>query len=264
MDYRKFNSKSSRLINRHTTGVTMTNHVLLNNIEHKDLKILTERSEEFGDNVWYAQTFPLEFRTAQAHYPILFHKDVNTGQFIPVTLFGFKNDENLFLNEGKWDASYIPLSLQRMPFYIGKQNVVTDGVTEEQRVLTLDLDSPRVNKEQGVELFLEYGGNSEYLENMANILETLHVGLQDSDTFIDALVSCDLIESVTLDIELNDGSKNQLLGFYTINEDNLNALEEDKIFRLHQGGYLQAIHMMLASQAHVNNLVARKNRLLLN
>ncbi|XPF94476.1 SapC family protein [Colwellia sp. RE-S-Sl-9] len=237
----------------------MANHVLLNNIEHKDLKINAERSAVMGDNVWYAQTFPMEFRSAQAHYPILFHKDSNTGQFMPITLFGFENDDNLFLKEGKWDATYIPLAVQRLPFYIGQQNVVKDGVTAQERVITIDLDSPKVNTEHGIDLFLEYGGNSDYLEHMANVLESLHVGLQENNDFIEAMVTCELLESVTLDIELNDGSKNQLMGFYTINEDNLNALSQDKLIRLHNAGFLQAIYMVIASQVHIHDLVARKN-----
>ncbi|WP_441002428.1 SapC family protein [Pseudocolwellia agarivorans] len=237
----------------------MTKHVLLNNIEHKDLKINLERSAQMGDNVWYTQTFPMEFRSVQAHYPILFQKDNDTGQITPVTLFGFENDNNLFLKNGKWDAAYIPLAVQRMPFYIGFQESTVDGVTEKNRVLTLDVDSPKVNKTHGADLFLEYGGNSDYLEHIANVLEALHHGLQENSAFIEVLTNCELLEAVTLDIELNDGSKNQLMGFYTINEDNLNSLSQYKLVKLHSQGYLQAIYMVIASQVHINDLVARKN-----
>lgn len=237
----------------------MANHVLLNNIEHKDLKINIERTDEMGDNVWFAQTFPLEFRNAQAHYPIMFQKDANTGQFMPVTLFGFENSDNLFLKDGKWDATYIPFAIQRLPFYIGFQEVDNNGVAEKQRVITLDLDSPKVNKDKGVDLFLEHGGNSHYLEDIAVILETLHAGIQQNEDFIEALVSLELLEAVTLDIELNDSSKNQLIGFYTINEDRLNALSKDEYMALQQAGFIEAIYMVLASQMNIHELVARKN-----
>ena len=242
----------------------MTNHVLLNNIEHKDLKINTDRTEEMGDNVWFAQTFPLEFRNVQAHYPILFQKDANTGQFMPVALFGFENGDNLFLKNGQWDAAYIPFTIQRMPFYIGFQDVKNNGVKEKQRVITLDLDSPKVGKDKGVGLFLEYGGNSNYLENVAVVLETLHTGIQQNEPFIEALVSLDLLEAVTLDIELNDRSKNQLVGFYTINEENLNNLSQDKFIGLQQEGFIESIYMIIASQMHIHDLVARKNAKLLS
>jgi hypothetical protein len=237
----------------------MANHVLLNNIEHKDLKISAERSTQMGDNVWYAQTFPMEFRSAQAHYPIMFQKDGNTGQFMPVTLFGFKNEENLFLKDGKWDCSYIPMSIQRLPFYIGFQENVDNGIAEKKRVITMDMDSPKINTVNGNALFFEFGGNSDYLEHIANVLETLHLGLEENNDFIEALTTCELLESVTLDIELNDGSKNQLIGFYTINEDKLNDLSQALLSRLHQAGFLQAIYMVIASQSHINKLVTRKN-----
>jgi hypothetical protein len=237
----------------------MTNHVLLNNIEHKDIKINTERTKEMGDNVWFAQTFPLEFRNVQAHYPILFQKDSNTGQFMPVALFGFENDDNLFLDNGKWDAAYIPFAVQRMPFYIGFQHIESNGVTEKQRVITLDLDSPKVSKDKGIELFLEHGGNSDYLEDIAVVLETLHEGIQQSSAFIDALVNLELLEAVTLDIELNDNSKHQLVGFYTINEDNLNGLSNDNYLALQQAGFIEPIYMIIASQMNIHDLVARKN-----
>lgn len=239
----------------------MANHVLLNSAEHSDLRIITERSDEFGDNLWFAPTFVDEMRSVQAHYPIVFHKDQSTAQFTPVALFGFQQNENLFLQSNQWNASYIPLSVQRMPFFIGRQNITTDGVTEQQRVITLDIDSPRVSKTQGIELFLEYGGNSQYLEDIAAILETLHHGMQGNEAFVNALVSLNLLETMNLDITLDNGANHQLVGFYTINEDVLNNLSPDNIVQLHNAGYLQAAYLILASQVHFNDLVALKNRL---
>ena len=43
------------------------------------------------------------------------------------------------------------------------------------------------------------------------------------------MLKYDLIESFTLKVELDDGTKNQLQGFYTINEDTLNGLSYDAI-----------------------------------
>ena len=49
----------------------MAQHALVNNIDHKDIKIINKRSAELGDDLWYALTFPREFRSVQTHYPIL-------------------------------------------------------------------------------------------------------------------------------------------------------------------------------------------------
>lgn len=237
----------------------MANHVLVNNVDHKDIKINNQRHAKFGDNIWYTQTFPLEFRSVQAYYPIFFIKNPQTAKFLPVSLFGFKNDENLFLSEQGWDAGYIPLMIQRQPFMIGRQTVTEDGQEKEHRVLTLDIDHPRVNKEEGHALFLEFGGNSEFLDRAADMMETIHHGVEDSENFVNMLTEYELLEPFTLDITLNDNSKNEMVGFYTINEEKFKQLDDDIVVKLHNQGYLHAIYMTLASHGNIRELINRKN-----
>ena len=237
----------------------MANHVLVNNVDHKDIKINNQRHAKFGDNIWYTQTFPLEFRSVQAYYPIFFIKNPQTAKFLPVSLFGFKNDENLFLSEQGWDAGYIPLMIQRQPFMIGRQTVTEDGQEKEHRVLTLDIEHPRVNKEEGHALFLEFGGNSEFLDRAADMMETIHHGVEDSENFVNMLTEYELLEPFTLDITLNDNSKNEMVGFYTINEEKFKQLDDDVVVKLHNQGYLHAIYMTLASHGNIRELINRKN-----
>ena len=59
----------------------MTNHVMLNNIQHKNLRVITRQGAEFGDNVGTVLTFPTEFADIQREYPIFFRKDPNTGEY---------------------------------------------------------------------------------------------------------------------------------------------------------------------------------------
>lgn len=237
----------------------MSQHVLLNSIDHKDLKVNTSRSAALGDNLWFSVTFPQEFRSIQAHYPIFFHKDSATGQFYSMALFGFQQDENLFLSDAGWSASYVPLSVRRQPFLIGQQTVREDGVERQQRVIHVDLDHPRVSQTEGEALFLPYGGNTPLLDEVGEMLEVIHHGLIDSQRFIDALIEHELLESFTLDIELDNGKKHQMIGFYTINENTLATLSADTLATLHQQGYLQAIYMALASQSKVRDLLNLKN-----
>jgi hypothetical protein len=238
----------------------MANNVLLNSIDHKDVKVVTERSQKYGDNVWYSLTFPAEFRSVQAYYPIFFNKDANTGQFFAVALFGFQDQENLFLTDNSWEAPYLPLSIARQPFLIGLQKTNEDGEDKEQRVLHIDMDHPRVNQEHGEALFLEFGGNTPYLDTVADMLEAIHHGIVDSKIFIDLLIEHELLEPFTLDLELNDHSKHQMVGFYTISEEKLSELNSETLATLHARGYLQAIYMAIASQSNIRGLLNRKNR----
>jgi hypothetical protein len=229
----------------------MSNPVLLNNIDHRNLRVITTRSAAYGDGVMSALTFPDEFRTLQAHYPIVFRKH-DDGRFEPLALFGFQEGENLFLDDALWDAADLPLSVERQPFLIG-----VDG---EQLMVHVDLDSPRLGANEGEPVFLPQGGTTDYLERMNSTLLALHQGLQRSAGFIDALLEHGLLESFVLDIRLDDGSDNRLWGFYTIDEDRLAALDGAALDRLHRAGHLQPIYMAIASLSNFRRLIDRKNR----
>ncbi len=231
----------------------MSNHVLLNNVDHKDLRVITTRGAEYGDNVMLAATFPAEFRNLQAHYPVVFRKNAQ-GQFEPVALLGFKDGQNLFLTRQGWDATYIPMTLERLPFLIGFSS-------DREPMMHIDLDHPRVSRTQGEPIFREFGGNTEFLERMSSLLLAIHQGLGATEHFIGALLQRDLLESFVLDIQLNDGSQNRLAGFYTIKEERLLDLNGAALERLNRAGHLQAIYMAIASLSNFRALIERVNKL---
>ncbi|MCH2055617.1 MAG: SapC family protein [Thalassotalea sp.] len=235
----------------------MSNHVLLNNIEHKDLKIITEKSAKFGNNKTYSTVYPFEFRHAQADYPIFFLKD-NQEQFSAIALFGFEQSENLFLTNEGWQASYIPLMVEREPFLIGFQQ---NEQNEPNPVIHVDMDSPRVSESEGIDVFLPHGGNSEFINRVSTILKTIHDSKQSTDLFMETVQELDLLEPFNLDIQLNDGSNNRLTGFYTINEDKLTQLSGDQLASLNKSGLLHLIYMVIASHANLTALIQKKDKL---
>src|SRR5690625_1869049 len=96
----------------------MANNVHLNSSDHKSLRVHNRYSAELGDNVMYSPTFAREFKTIQSHYPIVFQQQAGDNDFIAVALFGLQSNENLFLTDSGWDAPYIPIMMQRLPFSI--------------------------------------------------------------------------------------------------------------------------------------------------
>lgn len=232
----------------------MTHPVLLNNRDHKDLRVLTTRGAAYGDNAMSALTFPDEFRTLQAHYPIVFQKTADGTGFQALALLGFAEGENLFLDGEQWDAPDLPLTVERQPFLIG-----VDG---EQLMVHVDMDSPRLRTggAHGEAVFLPQGGSSDYLERINSVLLAIHTGLQGAAAFTAALLDYELLESFVVDITLDDGSQNRLAGFYTIHEERMAALGADALARLHRAGHLQAIYMAIASLSNFRTLIERKNR----
>jgi hypothetical protein len=228
----------------------MTNAALLNNIDHKDLRIITRRGAAYGDAQMTALTFPSEFRSIQACYPIVFAK-AGDGSFQPLALLGFEDGENLFLDGDTWSAPHLPLTVERQPFMIG----ISDG----ELLIHVDMDSPRVSTSEGEPVFLPHGGTTEFIDHVNSTLQQLHFGLEGTAAFIHALVEHDLLESFVLDVTLNNGTQGRLAGFYAIHEDRLAALPGAAIEKLHRGGHLQAIYMAIASMSHFRDLIDRKN-----
>lgn len=230
----------------------MTNTVLLNNVDHHDLRLRTQRSAAWGDGVMLAHAVPAEFRELQAHYPIVFQKSADGTTFHPVALLGFQDGQNLFLDADGWDAGYLPLAIEREPFLIGR-----DG---GELLVHVDLDSPRLSRSDGEPLFLAHGGTTDTLERINSVLLALHEGLQATPAFVAALLAHDLLESFVLDVEQPDGSQQRLAGFYTIAEERLAALDGAALAQLHRAGHLQAVFMAVASLSNLAALIERQNR----
>jgi len=235
----------------------MSQYEVLDKEKHQQLKIKTGHGAALGDAVMYVMTYPMEFRDIQSCYPILFTKDPNSGGFFAAALLGFEADQNLFLMDNSWDASYVPAIVQRQPFLIA-----TGGESDKASpVVSLDLEHPRVNQDEGETLFDSEGGPTEFLNQKISVLDKLHRGMQHSGGFIDALLQHDLLEQITLDLTFNNGDTKSLQGFYSIAEEKLYELKGDVLESLNQAGFLQPVFMAVASLSRMRDIIERRNRL---
>ena len=64
----------------------MTKHAILNNAEHRDLRVQTGHSAAYGDAMMCTLAIPSEFRNLQADYPIFLHQDSASGKFMPMVM----------------------------------------------------------------------------------------------------------------------------------------------------------------------------------
>jgi hypothetical protein len=234
----------------------MTQHAALDVNSHRDLRIRTDAGADLGDAVMATLTVPSEFRQVQAHYPILFRRETGQEAFIAMALFGFEPGENLYLDGARWDARYRPLSAAIQPFLVGRP---ANGEGPGQ--VHIDLDHPRLTDGgDGVRLFDADGQATPYLEDIAEKLGALDEGYRASGGFFAALRDHDLLEPFTLEVTLDDGAVNSLVGFHIIDEAKLQTLDAETVGKLHAAGHLMPIFMALASLAQLAPLIARKNR----
>ncbi len=232
----------------------MTSHAILTAEAHRELRVRRNRDVQLGDGVMSCMTVPAEFRRVQVHYPILFRRNIERDSFAAMALFGFQDGENLFLEKGAWDADYVPLAIDIQPFLIGG---AVDAPGAKQ--VHVDLASPRIS-EDGERVFDAGGRPTPYLERVAEQLGELDAGWRASAEFFAALRRYELLEPLTLEITLDDGSINRLVGFHVIDEARLNALDGPSLGALQAEGHLMPIFMAVASIGNLNALAARKNR----
>ena len=236
----------------------MTKNVILNNVDHKDLRIIVKKSEKYGDNVAGSVIFPTEFVEAHKEYPIYFQKDPDNGEFQSIALFGFDHGENLFLDDSAtgWAGRYIPALMKREPFLIGFNR----DVDSEQSKVMLDATSPRISQgKEGEPIFLPNGGNSALLEDVMRALMLAHEGFSASKQMFKVFLDLELIEPLALDIHFENGEHFTSSNYYTINQERLYSLSEGVLARLHQSGYLQLAYLALFSLGNIKYLIEKRN-----
>lgn len=241
----------------------MANHQLLNNIAHQAVRVHTQYAAEFGDDIGAVTIFPNEIVKAQRDYPILFKK-AGDGQFHCIALMGFEPEENLHLTNNTWSDAYVPAVLSKGPFLIGFQQQIIDGMETQSTVIHIDMDHPRISRTQeGVSIFKEHGGHSDYLQEVIGILEMLDQGVQLAKKFSDMLEKTNLLQSVDLDIQINAAVNYKLTGYYAINNESFNALAPSVVLDLYQSGLLPLIYFVQSSLQNMQRLIELKNRRLL-
>lgn len=238
----------------------MARYELLNNVAHKDLRIVTGFGRAFGDEVGMVPAFPTEFAELQREYPIFLRRERSGGQWQAVALLGFEANENLFLHEGRWNAGYLPGYVARGPFLIGFQEQTVDGELRKEPVIHVDMEHPRIGADEGEAVFLPHGGHSPYLEHVITVLRGIRDGAEAGAAMFAAFDELGLIQPMNVELKFDGEHGASLTGLHGIERERLAALEADALHRLHRSGYLEGAYLMLASMHNLRRLMAEKQR----
>lgn len=231
----------------------MTNISALDNVAHADLTVDRHRGGHPSENVNQVIVFPTEFRDVQREYPIFFRRDA-AGRYFAVALLGLDRDENLFIKDGRWDARYIPAAIDRGPFSIGSDQSSPNA----DLAIHIDLDDARVGVGKGEALFLPQGGYAPYLRHVTTVLKKIHVGLGAAGPMFDELSKAELIEPVTLQLNLSETEGYSVPEVYSINEARLRDLDGATVAAMNASGLLALCHLVAASRDNVQTLLGMK------
>jgi len=182
----------------------MARYAVLNNVMHKGLRVVTRFGSEFGDDVGMVPAFPTEYAELQREYPIFLRRDRDSDAWQSVALLGFAQRENLFVRDGRWNANYLPGAIAKGPFLIGFQETRVDGELRNEPVIHVDMEHPRIGREEGEAVFLPQGGHSAYLEHVITVLRGIRDGAEAAVAMFAAFDSLGLIQPMTVELKFDD------------------------------------------------------------
>ena len=215
---------------------------MLNTERHAALRVRSASAE--GRH--FAQVVPAEFARVATRCPILLTKHPETGAFYAGALFGFVAGENLLVDDDGAFEGPTPFDVERQGFFITDENIV------------IDRDHPRFGAE-GMPLFDEDGGATDALKRVQHALSALHVGLKESDRFMQTVLAMKLVEPIDVSLAFDDGERITLEGLYTISRDALSDLPDADVLTLYRSGDLALIHILSASLQQIPVLAKRRN-----
>jgi len=229
---------------------------VLDNDAHANLKVKFQFGEEFRNNVNHTVVFPTEFQSLQREYPIYFRRTEDK-KYYAVALLGLDKDENLFLEEDRWLARYIPAVQMKGPFALELRQQDGSSPDSGDPLVRIDVDDSRVG-EEGESLFLPQGGHTPFLEEMLLALRRIHVGAQENDEFFDHLEAFDLIEPITVQANYGETLQYTVPDMYTINQQRMASLSGQEFEKLNGLGLLEHCYSVIFSAANMSKIVDMK------
>lgn len=237
----------------------MGQHVLLNNVDHQDLRLITRHGSAFGDSVNQALVFPTEYQDIQRHYPIFFRR-TESGGFKSIALLGFDKDENLFLEGDRWHATHVPAVQRIGPFLIGQPQAAPgqELPANAEAMILVDPDHVRISRSEGEPLFLTQGGNSPALMHITSVLQQVYAGQTLSDRMFAAFFETGLLAPVDIEVKISDRQSFMLKDMLTISRAALAGLDGQALQALNQAGFLAMAFHVLSSMGNLSHMITLK------
>lgn len=232
----------------------MANFVPVRKESHQNLKLASKRDLAHLEGQHIVPVTAAEFAQASASFPIVFVKNPDSPRYRSVAMLGLEAAENLFYVDKKWSALSLPQGAGMTPFSLG-----LDPDRENTLTACIDLDSPFVGEDKDLALYEADGKESELLSNVQNSLGRLYENEKMTENFIKELEQNELLQELELNVDLANGEKKKLTGLFTVNEEKIKTLPDEKVVDFHKRGLFVPIYAMLGSLGQINRLVQLRN-----
>ena len=220
---------------------------------HGKKKVKTIQSFEFAKNINMASIMVHEFSRAASIYPIVFVEDKRKDQFRPVVLLGLEEGENLFIQDERWQASYIPAIIRRYPFALAN--------TDEEGRFTVCIDdqSELLSDEDGQPLFGDNGEPAELMNRVKRYLAELQQMDKFTEDFCKYLAEKNMFAPLNMKVRIGNEMRN-ITGAYILNEERLNTLSDETFLEMRTNKYIPVSYSHLGSLSQIERLLNFKDK----
>lgn len=231
--------------------------VTLNKDKHAKLRVKPNVDFAHAKELNLAAVMLNELSATTANFPVIFIQHPESKVTRPVAMFGLRPGENYYYNEGGWDATYVPLLIQRHPFLIGADDADPDG---NNLTMCLDKNSAYLSETDGIALFHEDGKGTDFLGHRNQMLMEIFEGEKVTEQFTRKIMDLDLLKPIEVLLQSSDGSTRKITGLWTFNEIKLRQLPEAAVLELNKLDFLAPCYLIYGSLFQIHRMMQLHNR----
>lgn len=219
----------------------------LDPIQHRLLKVGSGLAGDL-QGLSYAFIGANEALALACDYPVVAMKDRESGRFGFAVMLAFLPGRNVYIHQGQWLATLLPMQIARAPFALSQ---TPDG----RLVPAIDMSHPRTHDPDGQRLYADDGAETALLVEAKRRLDDSRADQDRASAFLNAMVAHRLLQPMLIDVDFAGGrDSTRLDGLYTISRPALDALDDADLALLHRDGYLATAYAMIVSQGQFNRL----------
>lgn len=231
----------------------MSKLTAINTKQHANLKLAESTDYTRFKEQHLIPVVMQDFANLAAEFPIVFVKNTETDQLIPVAMMGLKKGINLYCQDQTWTSHVKPIGFLNYPLTFVKKSQESN-----EYVVCFDEESGLVTETEGQALFDDKGEQSAYLKARTEALLKVVEYTEKTQVFSQYLSDNKLLVSQNLNINLagSDEAIN-IDGIYIVDEKVLTELPIDKLDELRSRGLLGLIYAHLVSIKQISRLTAK-------
>jgi hypothetical protein len=226
--------------------------------KHKNLRVITQRGAQYGENVGNVVVFPTEYRELQREYPIFFRKDPGGTVTCRSPCWASPKTKISISRITPGTRAIFPRSSRAGRSSSGSRRHRQTANCASHRSSTSISIIRESARRKASRCSSNSGAHAPYLQEMTAVLDRIHRGLALSKDMFAAFTALDLIDPITLEVKLDANEQHNLLGYFTVNHEKLRALDAASLAGLHRSGFLESAYLVTGSVSNVQKLVDRK------